>query len=411
MPSQRMLRKYAKLAVCVGANVRKNQPLLISASVETKDFVRLVVEEGYKAGASLVSVRWLDQQVAHTTYKYATVETLTEVPEYLVQQMRYYVDKGYAALSISADTPGLMADIDPNKLQQAGMATGKALKFYSEHMMGNRTQWCVISVPTEGWAKKVFPNERASKAVDKLWDSILTAVRVTKDNDPVKEWKAHNEILHKHNEMLNNYNFKALKFKNSLGTDLTVGLVKNHVWAGGNEKSTKGIVFNPNLPTEESFSMPEKKGVNGKVVATKPLNYNGALIEDFRIEFKDGKAVNFDARTSKDALSTLINYDEGSCYLGEVALISHDSPISNSNILFFNTLFDENASCHLALGRAYPMNVKGGTSMTQEQLDAAGANNSMTHNDFMFGSADMSIVGITQEGKEVIVFKNGNFVF
>ena len=411
MPSQRMLRKYAKLAVCVGANVRKNQPLLISASVETKDFVRLVVEEGYKAGASLVSVRWLDQQVAHTTYKYATVETLTEVPEYLVQQMRYYVDKGYAALSISADTPGLMADIDPNKLQQAGMAMGKALKFYSEHMMGNRTQWCVISVPTEGWAKKVFPNERASKAVDKLWDSILTAVRVTKDNDPVKEWKAHNEILHKHNEMLNNYNFKALKFKNSLGTDLTVGLVKNHVWAGGNEKSTKGIVFNPNLPTEESFSMPEKKGVNGKVVATKPLNYNGALIEDFWIEFKDGKAVNFDARTSKDALSTLINYDEGSCYLGEVALISHDSPISNSNILFFNTLFDENASCHLALGRAYPMNVKGGTSMTQEQLDAAGANNSMTHNDFMFGSADMSIVGITQEGKEVIVFKNGNFVF
>lgn len=411
MPSQRMLRKYAKLAVCVGANVRKNQPLLVSASVETKDFVRLIVEEAYKAGASLVSVRWLDQQVSHTTFKYATVETLTEVPDYLVQQMRYYVDKGFAAISISAETPGLMADIDPMKLQQAGMATGKALKFYSEHMMGNRTQWCVISVPTEGWAKKVFPNERASKAVDKLWDAILTAVRVTKDNDPVKEWKAHNEILHKHNEMLNNYNFKALKFKNGLGTDLTVGLVKNHVWAGGNEKSTKGVIFNPNLPTEESFSMPEKKGVNGKVVATKPLNYNGALIEDFWIEFKDGKAVNFDARTSKDALSTLINYDEGSCYLGEVALISHDSPISNSNILFFNTLFDENASCHLALGRAYPMNVKGGTSMTQEQLDAAGANNSMTHNDFMFGSADMSIVGITQEGKEVIVFKNGNFVF
>jgi len=406
-----MLRKYAKLAVCVGANVRKNQPLLVSASVETKDFVRLIVEEGYKAGASMVSVRWLDQQVAHTTYKYASVETLTEVPEYLIQQMRFYVDKGYAAISISADTPGLMADIDPMKLQQAGMATGKALKFYSEHMMGNRTQWCVISVPTEGWAKKVFPNERASKAVDKLWDAILSAVRVTKDNDPVKEWKAHNEILHKHNEMLNNYNFKALKFKNGLGTDLTVGLVKNHVWAGGNEKSTKGIVFNPNLPTEESFSMPEKKGVNGKVVATKPLNYNGALIEDFWIEFKDGKAVNFDARTSKEALSTLINYDEGSCYLGEVALISHDSPISNSNILFFNTLFDENASCHLALGRAYPMNVKGGTNMTQDQLDAAGANNSMTHNDFMFGSADMSIVGITQEGKEVIVFKNGNFVF
>lgn len=411
MPSQRMLRKYAKLAVCVGANVRKNQPLLISASVETKDFVRLCVEEGYKAGASMVSVRWLDQMVSHTNYKYASVEVLSEIPSYIVDQMKFYIDKGYAAISISADTPGVMADIDPLKMQKVGMATGKALKFYSEHMMGNRTQWCVISVPTEGWAKKVFPNERASKAVDKLWDAILSAVRVTKDNDPVKEWKAHNEILHKHNEMLNNYNFKALKFKNGKGTDLTVGLVKNHVWAGGNEKSTKGIVFNPNLPTEESFTMPEKKGVNGTVYATKPLNYNGALIEDFWLTFKDGKVVDFDAKSSKEALASLVNYDDGSCYLGEVALISHDSPISNSNILFFNTLFDENASCHLALGRAYPMNVKGGNSMSQEQLDAAGANNSMTHNDFMFGSADMNIVGITHEGNEVVVFKNGNFVF
>ncbi len=411
MPSQRMLRKYAKLAVSVGANVRKNQPLLISASVETKDFVRIMVEEAYKAGASGVTVRWLDQQVSHTSFKYATTENLCEVPDFVVSQMKYYIDKGFATISVSADTPGLMADIDPIKLQKVGMANGKALKFFSDHMMGNRTQWCVVSVPTEGWAKKVFPNERASKAVDKLWDAIFAAVRVTKDNDPVKEWKAHNEILHKHNEMLNNYNFKALKFKNGLGTDLTVGLVKNHVWAGGNEKSTKGIVFNPNMPTEESFSMPEKKGVNGKVVATKPLNYNGSLIEDFWLTFKDGKVVDFDARTSKEALTSLVNYDDGSCYLGEVALISHDSPISNANILFFNTLFDENASCHLALGRAYPMNVKGGNSMNQEQLDAAGANNSMTHNDFMFGSADMSVIGITQEDKEVIVFKNGNFVF
>jgi len=411
MPSQRMLRKYAKLAVCVGANVRKGQPLLISASVETKDFVRLCVEEGYKAGASMVSVRWLDQMVAHTSYKYATTEVLSEIPDYIVNQLQFYVDKGYATISISADTPGVMADIDPLKLQKVGMATGKALKFFSEYMMGNRTQWCVVSVPTEGWAKKVFPNERSSKAVDKLWDAILAAVRVTKDNDPVKEWKAHNALLHTHNEMLNNYNFKALKFKNGLGTDLTVGLVKNHVWAGGNEKSTKGIVFNPNMPTEESFTMPEKKGVHGKVVATKPLNYNGSLIEDFWLIFKDGKVVDFDARVSKEALASLVNYDEGSCYLGEVALISDDSPISNSNILFFNTLFDENASCHLALGRAYPMNVKGGNAMSQEQLDAAGANNSMTHNDFMFGSADLSVVGITQEGNEVVVFKNGNFVF
>lgn len=411
MPNLELLRKYAKLAVNIGANVQKGQPLMISANTETREFARLLVEEGYLAGASNVFVRWNDEVINHHTYAYETKESLSDVPEWVKNQYEYFIEKGYALISVSASTPGFLADIEPAKLQAAQVAMMNALKSWREHTMGNRTQWCVISVPTLGWAKKVFPGVSDDEAVEKLWDAILSSVRVREDNDPVEEWKAHNKTLHAHNQALNTHNFKSLHFKNSLGTDLHVDLVKNHVWAGGNEKSTKGVQFNPNMPTEENFSMPYKYGVNGKVVATKPLNYQGKLIKDFWLEFKDGKVVNYDALEAKEALKNLIEFDEGSSYLGEVALISHDSPISNSGVLFLNTLFDENASCHLALGRAYPMNVKGGPSMTQEELDAAGANNSMEHDDFMFGSKDMSIIGTTQDDQKVVVFKDGNFAF
>lgn len=406
-----LLSKYAELAVKIGANVQKGQPLMISANIETKDFIRILVEEGYKAGASQVFVRYNDEIVNHHNFTYCDLDVLGTVPNYIVEQFNYFIEKGYALISVHAETPGLMADIDPIKIQTAAIAQNKALKSWREHTMGNRTQWCVISVPTAGWAKKVFPGITEEMAVDALWEAIFNAVRVREDNDPVAEWEKHNDTLHKHNKALNDYNFKSLHFKNGLGTDLTIELIPNHVWAGGNEKSTKGVVFNPNMPTEESFTMPYKYGVNGKVVATKPLNYNGNLIKDFWLEFKDGKVVNYDAKEAKDSLKSLVEFDEGSSYLGEVALISHDSPISNSNILFLNTLFDENASCHLALGRAYPMNVKGGNDMTQEELDKLGSNNSMEHEDFMFGSADMSIIGLTQDDQEVIVFKDGNFAF
>jgi aminopeptidase len=260
------------------------------------------------------------------------------------------------------------------------------------------------------WAKKVFPDMEEDKAEEALWDAIFKASRVTEDNDPVKEWNEHNARLIKHNKILNDFQFKALHFKNEIGTDLTVELVENHVWSGGQEEATTGTVFNPNIPTEENFTMPLKTGVNGKVVATKPLDYQGNLIEDFWLEFKDGKVVDYDAKEGKDNLKNLIEFDEGSSYLGEVALIGYDSPISQSNILFFNTLFDENASCHLALGRAYPMNIQGGTEMSKEELEKCGYNNSMAHVDFMFGSKDLDIVGETKDGKKVQIFKDGNFV-
>lgn len=410
MPSQNRLRKYATLAVSIGAHVQPGQMLVINGQTETREFVRLCVEEAYKAGASYVHVNWSDDQVAHTNYLNASVEILEVVPAWVVAQFDSYMEKGAALLSVASPTPGLLADVEPSKLQRANIGQRKALTKWQSFMMGNRTQWSIVAVPTIAWARKVFPDLNDEAAVAALWEAIFNAVRVHEDNDPVQEWKEHNARLSAHNKALNEFNFKTLHFENSLGTDLYVDLVENHIWAGGDEANTQGIRFNPNMPTEESFSMPYKFGVQGKVVATKPLNYQGRLIDGFWLEFKDGKVVKYDALKEKDALANLLSVDEGSSYLGEVALISHDSPISNSGILFLNTLFDENASCHLALGRAYPMNIKGGNDMTQEDLNAAGSNHSMEHQDFMFGSADMQIIGIQHDGKQVVLFKHGNFV-
>ncbi|MEA5026210.1 MAG: aminopeptidase [Erysipelotrichaceae bacterium] len=410
MIKQDILRKYAKLAVCVGTNIQPGQPLLINAPVECAEFVRLCVEEAYKAQASYVLVEWNDELSGKLSYEYASVETLEDIPQYRIDSRAYLIEKNYALLSISARTPGLLAGIDAVKMQRVQMASSKAFKAFMAHTMGNKTQWSVISVPTVGWAKKVFPTDSDSEAVNKLWDAILKAVRITEDNDPVTEWEIHNERLHHYTKTLNAFNFRKLHFRNSIGTDLTVGLVKNHIWAGGCEVTTGGVIFNPNMPTEECFCMPDKYHVDGIVYATKPLNHNGKLIEGFNITFQDGKAVSYHADKEEGALKNLIEFDEGSCYLGEVALISHRSPISLSNILFYNTLFDENASCHLALGAAYPMNVQGGTAMSEEELSAAGANRSMEHSDFMFGSADMEIIGINEKGEEFTIFEKGNFV-
>ncbi len=410
MINQNLLQKYAKLAVCVGANVQKDQTMIIKCATDNAYFARMCVEEAYKAGAKKVFVDWTDELITKTILEHESVESLETIPEYRVAQSNYMVEQGACILNIYAETPGLLKNIEPEKLQRLSMAFSKAFKNAQEYTMGNHGQWSIVSIPTVGWAKEVFPNDTEEKAMEKMWEAILMSVRITEDNDPVEEWSKHNENLAHYSKTLNELNFKSLHFKNSIGTDLTVELVENHIWCGGAEHSTKGVIFNPNMPTEECFTMPLKTGVNGTVCATKPLNHHGKLIEDFKVEFKDGKVVSFSAKKEEETLKSLVEFDEGSCYLGEVALISHNSPISNSNILFLNTLFDENASCHLAFGAAYPMNVKGGTSMSKEELAKAGANDSLEHSDFMFGSADMSVIGTTQSGKEVVVFKDGNFV-
>lgn len=409
--NNKLLKKFADLAVKVGVNVQKGQILVVNSPVECRELARMIVESGYEAGASYVMMRYNDDVVAKHLYTYASLEVVKEVPDYLVEQFKYIVDKKAAVISISAPTPGLMKDVDPTKMQAAAIASNEKIGFYRKHMMSNGSQWLVIAAPTVPWAKKVFPNIDSDEVVDKLWEAILNASRVTEDNDPVKEWQIHIDKLAKHNKILNEYNFKTLKFTNGRGTNLEIDLVKNHIWGGGGEKAANGVSFAPNIPTEETFTMPHSHGVNGKVVATMPLNYQGKLIEDFYLVFKDGKVVDYDAKKEKESLKSLLELDEGSSRLGEVALISYDSPISNMGILFYNTLFDENASCHLALGSAYSMNIKDSEKMTEKEMIAQGFNKSMIHVDFMFGSEDMGIVGITPEGKEVTVFKNGNFVF
>ncbi|KFZ26348.1 MAG: Aminopeptidase 2 [Candidatus Izimaplasma bacterium HR2] len=410
MAKLEILEKYAKLIVEVGANVQKDQYVAINSSTETKELARLLVKAAYKAGAKRVDVQWSDNYVTRTNYDFMSVETLEDIPEWSIDKVKWFMDNNGCVISITSPIPGLNAGVDQMKMQKAGIARMKAFKFYQDHMMGNHAQWCVVAAPNKVWAKKVFPNLKEDEAVEALWDAILQASRVTETNDPIEEWANHNKSMLAHNKILNDYNFDTLHFTNSLGTDLHVKIVENHIWAGGGENSSKGVYFNPNIPTEENFTMPEKLGVNGKVVSTKPLNYQGNLIEDFWLEFKDGKVINFDAKKNRDTLNSLLETDEGSKYLGEVALISYDSPISNSNILFLNTLFDENASCHLALGRAYPMNVKGGTKMTDKELAKAGSNQSMVHVDFMFGSKDLQVEGTLKDGSKVTIFTDGDFV-
>lgn len=410
MPNPILVNKLAKLAVRVGVNVQKNQVVIIRGTTETKELIREIAEEAYQAGARIVHVQWSDDYISRSSLRYQSLEDLETIPSWIVDQNKDYVDAGACFISVSSPIPGLNKDVDPIKAQRQGIAAQKALSFFREHLMGNKVQWTIVAAPNPVWAKQVFPQLEENEAVEALWQAIFDASRVTLENDPIKAWEEHNNILSKHNQILNDYNFKHLHFKNSLGTDLIVELVSNHVWAGGGEVAVNKAYFNPNIPTEESFTMPYKWGTRGKVVATKPLNYQGKLIEDFYLVFKDGKVVEHDAKKEKQALDNLLDTDQNSRYIGEIALISHDSPISNTNILFLNTLFDENASCHMALGRAYPMNVKNGVNTPIEELEKIGYNNSMVHADFMFGSEDMEIVGLTQDGKEVQVFKNGNFV-
>jgi len=410
MKNNMMLNKLAKLAVIVGVNVQKGQLVFVRSSTENRELAREIVKQAYIAGASKVVVDWTDDYVAKYSYTYETVESLQIIPDYEIDKYKDYVTKKGCTIYIFSPVPDLNSEIDPRKLQAKDLANRKALSFYYENNMSLNSQWCIISAPNRIWAEKVFPKLKGEQAIEKLWDAILSTSRITMDNDPINEWKQHNEQLLKHNEILNHYNFDKLHFKNNLGTDIIVKLVDHHIWSGGGDLSSEGVLFNPNIPTEENFTMPHKYGVNGKVVATKPLNYQGKLIEDFWLEFKDGKVVDYDAKKNIEVLDNLINFDEGSSYLGEIALVSYDSPISKSGILFYNTLFDENASCHMALGNALLFNMIDGAKYTLKELQERGYNNSLTHVDFMFGSKDMSITGETKTGKEIVIFKDGNFV-
>ncbi len=406
-----IIEKYAHLAVKMGVNIQEGQVLVINSPIHTSDFAHACATAAYKLGAKYVHVEYIDELQSRISMLHADVEVFKNIPEWQCNRQQYFIDQKCAFLHIDSSIPEVFDGCDPTKLQAAMIARQQAFKKFRYYTMANHGQWSIVAVPNERWAKKIFPELSTKDAIDKCWQAILNSIYLDEENDVIRNWEKHNKTIHNHSSIMNDYNFKALHFKNEIGTDCIVELVPNHVWAGGSETTTGGVIFNPNMPTEEIFSMPLKTGVNGTVVSTKPLNYQGKLVNDFILKFKDGKVVEYSAKENEDALKNLLELDEGSSYLGEVALISHDSPISQSNILFYDTLFDENASCHLALGAAYPMNVKGGTMMSEEELKDAGANDSMTHVDFMFGSHDMQVTGIKHDGSKVPVFVDGNFVF
>lgn len=407
---EELLRKYARLLVKTGLNIQKDQILVISAPIETAYFTHILAEEAYKEGAEDVAINWKDEKFSKIRFLHAPERVFEEFPQWRKDYYDYYANKGAAFLNISASDPEIMKDVDGERLAKASKTAGIALKKHQERMMANENAWCVASIPTEAWAKKVFPELSEEKAVEKLWEAILKTVRVDKE-DPVKAWEEHLNNLKHSMKFLNDYNFKSLHYKNNLGTDLQIELPEGHRWLGASEHTTGGVEFIANMPTEEVFTLPKKDGVNGKVVSSKPLNYHGNLIEDFTLIFKDGKIVDFEAKKGYETLKHLIETDEGSHYLGEVALVPYHSPISQSNILFYNTLFDENASCHLAIGKAYPVCIEGSEEMSPEELEKAGVNDSLVHEDFMVGTEDLEIIGITQEGKEVQIFKNGDFAY
>jgi aminopeptidase len=411
MPNKVKLQKLAELAVKVGVNVQEDQIVVIRTNVEAYELVRLITEEAYKRGAKKVVPLWSDESVSKTGYMYQTIETLTDIPQYSIDQYQYFVDQGACFISVSSPNPGLFKDVDAKKLQASQVSSGKALSFFRQHMMGNQAQWTIVAASNPAWAQQVFPEKNSEDAVEALWELIFEASHIDETHDVQEVWDAHNEALAAHDTWLNDQNFNSLKFKNSLGTNMEVGLVKDHIWVGGGEKATTGVYFNPNIPTEENFTMPDKYGVNGKVVASKPLSYQGKIVKDFWFEFKDGKVIDFDAKEGKDVIENLLATDEGSSYTGEIALVEHDSPISQMNRILFSTLFDENASCHMALGRAYPMNIKGGLTAKVEDLEKRGYNNSMSHTDFMFGTRDLSIIGVTYDGKEIEFYKNGAYIY
>ena len=404
------LDEYIELIIRRGLNIQKGQQLVINCNVDLAFFARKAMEAAFKAGASNVHMNWTDEVSNRTKFIMAEDSVFDIFPVWTKNMYDTLTEEGAAFLSVSASDPEIYKGVDSGRLSRFNIATSKALKDYFENIITGGVRWCIASVPSVAWAKKVFPDAAGTdEAISLLWESIFKAARVG-DGKAVEKWQTHISNLQRRIETLNKYNFASISLRNSAGTDLQMKLPQNHVWLGGGDKAKDGHNFLPNIPTEEIFSAPQADGVNGTVVGTMPNVFRGNLIEDFSITFKDGKVVSYDAKAGKEHLENMINDIPGMDYLGEIALVEHDSPISNMGTLFYNTLYDENASCHLALGSAYPDSIKGGAEMSEDERKAAGINVSDNHQDFMFGSADMSIVGIKASGEEVDIFKDGNFV-
>ena len=403
------LKKYAALIAKCGVNVQKGQEVIISADLDQPEFVKLLVDECNKAGAKRVRVEWGYQPLTKSHVKYCSEKVLSTLEEWEIQKWEHQAEVLPCKIYLLSEDPDGLKGMNQKKFAKTSAARSKIIKPI-RNKMENKYQWCIAAVPGKGWAKKVFPGERTSVAMEKLWEAILSTSRVY--DDPILEWKNHNESLAGRCEYLNSLGIKELEYKAKNGTDLRVGLIPDALFCAGGEKAAgSGIYFNPNIPTEETFTSPKKGEAEGIVYSSLPLSYGGQLIENFWMRFEGGKVVEVGAEKNVELLREMIAMDEGAAYLGECALVPYSSPIRESGILFYNTLFDENAACHLAIGRGFSNVLRDYENLSDEEAKAKGINDSITHVDFMIGTSDLSIVAITHDGRRVEIFRDGEWAF
>ena len=403
-----VLRKYAQLIAASGVNVQPGQEVFIAADLDQPEFVKLLVEECYKRKAKKVVVDWSYQPLQKLHYRYRTLTTLSKLDNYEEARWQHYVDTIPCRIYLLSEDPDGLKGIDQEKMAKSQQRLYPVIKKYRDQIE-NKYQWCIAAVPGAAWAKKLFPELRTSQAIEKLWEAILSTSRV--DEDPVAAWEAHNKDLHDRCRYLSGLGIRELRYKSANGTDFTVGMIPEAQFCGGGETSLQGVFFNPNIPTEECFISPKRGEAEGIVYASKPLSYQGQLIENFSVRFEKGKAVEVKAEKGEELLKTMIAMDDGVSYLGECALVPQHSPIAESGILFYNTLFDENAACHLALGMGFADTIKDFQNKTLDECRALGINDSMIHEDFMIGCDSMNIDGICEDGKVVPIFRSGNWAF
>lgn len=402
------LKKYARLIAETGVNVQDNHTVVLQISVDQAPLARLITEEAYRLGAVEVIVQWSDETIQREFLAHAATDRIENVPQYKIDQTDDWIAKGASRISVVSSNPDALAGVDAQRVAAFQAANGKALVNLRKATQANKVSWTVVAAASEGWAAKVFPELATSEEqVDALWNEIFKTTRIYEEN-PVIAWDIHDKKLQEKAAELNEQQFTALHYT-APGTDLTIGLPKNHLWEGAGSYNARGEEFMANMPTEEVFTAPDSRRVDGYVSSTKPLSYAGTIISGMKFTFKDGKVVDFSAEQGEEALKNLLAIDEGAKHLGEVALVPDPSPISQSGLIFYNTLFDENASNHLAFGSAYAFNLQGGTEMSEEELAEAGLNRSQTHVDFMVGSDKMNIDGIKEDGTIVPVFRNGDW--
>ncbi|MDA3847176.1 MAG: aminopeptidase [Vallitaleaceae bacterium] len=406
---QKKLQKYAELAVKVGVNLKEKESILITGNEATLPLVRLITAEAYKAGAKNIEFMLTDEDMTIARYENGRDYVFEEYPQWKIDAIEAMYIDGYQHMAVIATNPDLLKNIDSELVGKDSKVRSTATYPLMAYRMNGFTKWTIVAMPSEAWATKVFPEATPDEAIGLLWENIFTATRIDQE-DPVAAWQKHNAFLKDKEAFLTSKQFEKLVYKGP-GTDLEVYLGINHTWEGGASESTKGVDFMPNMPTEEVFTTPHYKKVNGTLKATKPLSYQGKLVEDFGFTFKDGKVVDYYAARGKEVLDNLVNTDDGSCYLGEVAIVPFDSPISNTGILFSNTLFDENASCHFALGMSYSKTFENGQNLSKEELEKLGANDSKIHVDFMVGSEELEITAYTKDGEAFKLFEKGNWAF